>query len=157
IDVRAEPKGLAKGCANPAYDLAAARCVISEALLVDVAGNDTYGQMEAPEQGVDGLCTDDLLVRRVGTGGAGAWGAGILIDDAGADTYEPAPPARHGPGASGIVRDTGSMGFGDGGGFGLFLDGAGRDTYRGMPGRADGATVTPSGPSQGFFHDSGGG
>lgn len=29
IDVRAEPRGLAKGCSNPAYDLAAARCVIS--------------------------------------------------------------------------------------------------------------------------------
>jgi len=268
IDVRAEPKGLAKGCSNPAYDLAAARCVISEALLVDVAGNDTYGQMEAPEQGVDGLCTDDLLVRRVVTGGAGAWGVGVLIDgggddhyfgksislgaghfggtgvlldeggddhysairlsegfgtlggtgvlhdragndtyswylprpkyagapdhslgaggaldtggvcdgvsrwnlgsgflggtgvladDAGDDTYESAPPARHEPGASGIVRDTGSMGFGDGGGSGIFLDGAGHDTYRGMPGRADGATVAPSDRSQGFFHDSGGG
>jgi plastocyanin len=268
IDVRAEPKGLAKGCSNPAYDLAAARCVISESLLIDVAGNDTYGQMEAPEQGVDGLCTDDLLVRRVVTGGAGAWGVGVLIDgggddhylgksialgaghfggtgvlldqggddhytairlsegfgtlggtgvlhdsagndsytwylprpkyagapdhslgaggaldtggvcddvsrwnlgsgflggtgifldDAGDDSYESAPPARHEPGASGIVRDTGSMGFGDGGGLGIFLDGAGHDTYRGMPGRADGATVAPSDKSQGFFHDSGGG
>jgi hypothetical protein len=268
IDVRAEPKGLAKGCTNPAYDLAAARCVISEALLIDVAGNDTYGQMEAPEQGVDGLCTDDLLVRRVVTGGAGAWGVGVLIDgggddtylgktlslgaghfggtgvlldqggndhysairlsegfgtlggtgvlrdaggndtythylprpkypgapdhslgaggaldtggicdgvsrwnlgsgflggvgifldDAGDDTYESAPPGKHEPGASGIIRDTGSMGFGDGGGFGIFLDNGGHDTYRGMPGRADGATVAPSDKSQGFFHDSGGG
>ena len=268
IDVRAEPKGLAKGCANPAYDLAAARCVISESLLVDVAGNDTYGQMEAPEDGVDGLCTDDPLVRRVVTGGAGAWGVGVLIDgggddryfgksvalgaghfggtgvlldqggddhysairlsegfgtlggtgvlhdtagndtytwylprpkyagapdhslgaggaldtggvcdgvsrwnlgsgflsgvgilldDAGDDSYESAPPARHEPGASGIVRDTGSMGFGDGGGLGIFIDGAGHDTYRGMPGRADGVTVAPSDKSQGFFHDSGGG
>ena len=268
IDVRAEPKGLAKGCSNPAYDLAAGRCVISEALLIDVAGNDTYGQMEAPEEGVDGLCTDDLLVRRVVTGGAGAWGVGVLIDgggddtyigkslslgaghfggtgvlldqggndhytairlsegfgtlggtgvlhdaggndtysyylpgpkypgvpdhslgaggaldtggvcdgvsrwnlgsgflggvgilvdDAGDDTYESAPPAKHEPGASGIIRDTGSMGFGDGGGFGIFIDGAGHDTYRGMPGRANGATVTPNDKSQGFFHDSGGG
>ena len=266
IDVRAEPKGLAKGCSNPAYDLAAARCVISESLSIDVAGNDTYGQMEAPEQGVDGLCTDDLLVRRVVTGGAGAWGVGILIDgggddhylgksvalgaghfggtgilldeggndhytalrlaegfgtlggtgvlhdrggndsyayylprpkyagapdhslgaggaldtggvcdgvsrwnlgsgflggvgllvdDAGNDTYESAPPAKHEPGASGIIRDTGSMGFGDGGGLGIFLDNAGHDVYTGMPGRADGATVPPSDRSQGFFHDSG--
>ena len=268
IDVRAEPRGLAKGCSNPAYDLAAGRCVIAEALLVDVAGNDTYGQMEAPEQDVDELCTDDLLVRRVVTGGAGAWGVGVLIDgggddtyfgksvalgaghfggtgvlldeggddhytairlaegfgtlggtgvlhdtggndtytyylprpkypgaadhtlgaggaldtggncdgnsrwnlgsgflggvgilvdDAGNDTYEAAPPAKHEPGASGMIRDTGSMGFGDGGGFGIFLDNAGHDTYTGMPGRADGATVTPSDKSQGFFHDSGGG
>lgn len=266
IDVRAEPKGLAKGCSNPAYDLAAARCVISEALLVDVAGNDTYGQMEAPEEGVDGLCTDDLLVRRVATAGAGAWGVGVLIDgggddtylgksvalgaghfggtgvlfdqggndhyrairlaegfgtlggtgvlhdaggndtyswylprakyagapdhtlgaggaldtggncdgvsrwnlgsgflggvgilvdDAGDDIYEAAPPARHEPGASGIVRDTGSMGFGDGGGFGIFLDNGGHDTYTGIPGRADGAVVAPSDRSQGFFRDSG--
>jgi plastocyanin len=268
IDVRAEPKGLAKGCSNPAYDLAAARCVISESLLVDVAGNDTYGQMEAPEDGVDGLCTDDLLVRRIVTGGAGAWGVGVLIDgggddtylgksvslgaghfggtgvlldqggndhysalrlsegfgtlggtgvlrdtggndsynyylprpkypgapdhtlgaggaldtggicdavsrwnlgsgflggvgiladDAGDDTYAAAPPAKHEPGASGLLRDTASMGFGDGGGFGIFLDNGGHDTYTGIPGRADGATVIPSDKSQGFFRDSGGG
>jgi plastocyanin len=234
---------------------------------VDVAGNDTYGQMEAPEQGVDALCTDDLLVRRVVTGGAGAWGVGVLIDgggddtymgksvslgaghfggtgvlldeggndhytairlsegfgtlggtgvlhdaggndaytyylprpkypgaadhslgsggaldtggncdgvsrwnlgsgflggvgilvdDAGNDTYEAAPPTKHEPGASGIIRDTGSMGFGDGAGFGIFLDNGGHDSYAGMPGRADGATVAPSDKSQGFFHDSGG-
>jgi plastocyanin len=268
IDVRAEPRGLAKGCSNPAYDLAAGRCVIAESLLVDVAGNDTYGQMEAPEQGVDALCTNDLLVRRVVTGGAGAWGVGVLIDgggddtymaksvslgaghfggtgilldeggndhytairlaegfgtlggtgilhdrggndtytyylprpkypgaadhspgaggaldtggncdgvsrwnlgsgflggvgiivdDAGNDTYEAAAPTQHEPGASGIIRETGSMGFGDGAGFGIFLDNGGQDSYTGMPGRADGATVAPSDKSQGFFHDSGGG
>ncbi len=268
IDVRAEPRGLAKGCSNPAYDLAAARCVIAEALLVDVAGNDTYGQMEAPEMGVDELCTDDLLVRRVVTGGAGAWGVGVLIDgggddtylgksvalgaghfggtgvlldeggndhykalrlaegfgtlggtgvlrdgggndtytyylprpkypgvadhalgaggaldtggvcdgvsrwnlgsgflggvgilvdEAGNDTYTAAPPTKHEPGASGMIRETGSMGFGDGGGFGIFLDNAGHDTYANIPGRADGATVAPSDKSQGFFHDSAGG
>jgi len=268
IDVRAEPRGLAKGCSNPAYDLAAGRCVIAEALSVDVAGNDTYGQFEAPEMGVDSLCTNDLLVRRVVTGGAGAWGVGVLIDgggddtymgksvslgaghfggtgvlldeggndhytairlsegfgtlggtgilhdkggndtysyylprpkypgasdhslgsggaldtggncdgvsrwnlgsgflggvgllvdDAGDDSYSAAPPTKHEPGASGIIRETGSMGFGDGGGFGIFLDNGGHDSYTGMPGRADGATVAPSDKSQGFFHDSGGG
>jgi len=266
IDVlRGDPISHARGCINPAYDLMAGNCVISEALLVDVAGNDTYGQMEAPQEGLDGLCTDDLLVRRVVTGGAGAWGVGVLIDgggddtylgksvalgaghfggtgvlldqggndhytairlaegfgtlggtgvlhdaggndtytyylprpkypgapdhslgaggaldtggvcdgvsrwdlgsgflggvgilvdDTGDDIYEAAPPNKHEPGASGMIRDTGSMGFGDGGGFGIFIDGAGHDTYRGMPGRADGATDTPSDKSQGFFHDS---
>src|SRR5438105_1315005 len=268
IAVRRDPMARARGCVNPAYDLQAGKCVISEALLVDVAGNDTYGEMEAPQEGLDGLCTADLLVRRVVTGGAGAWGVGVLIDgggddtylgksvalgaghfggtgvlldqggndnytairlaegfgtlagtgvlhdaggndtytyylprplypgvsdhslgaagaldtggvcdgvsrwdlgsgflgglgilldDSGNDTYVAASPNKHEPGASGMIRDTGSMGFGDGGGFGIFIDGGGRDSYSGMPGRADGATVGPSGKSQGFFHDEGSG
>ncbi|MDQ3945569.1 MAG: hypothetical protein M3357_10550, partial [Actinomycetota bacterium] len=55
IDVRRGPPGsrapsreTARGCINPAYDLLAGECVISEALLVDAAGNDTYGQMQPP-------------------------------------------------------------------------------------------------------------
>lgn len=141
IDVRAEPRGLAKGCSNPAYDLAAARCVISEALLVDMAGNDTYGQMEAPEMGVDELCTDDLLVRRVVTGGAGAWGVGVLIDGGGDDTYlgkSVALGAGH-FGGTGVLLDQGgndhykalrlAEGFGTLGGTGVLRDTAGNDTY----------------------------
>ncbi|MDQ3945218.1 MAG: hypothetical protein M3357_08755, partial [Actinomycetota bacterium] len=257
----------ARGCINPAYDLLAGECVISEALLVDAAGNDTYGQMQPPIPHLDGLCTADPLVRRIMTGGVGSWGVGILLDgggddvylgksitlgaghfggvgmlidesgddsyrairlakgfgtlfglgvfqdvtgndtysyylpgslnpaaedrtlgaggaldtggtcdkisrweegsgflggvgvffdDAGSDNYQVAPPSPHEPGASEIIRTTGSLGFGDGG-FGLFVDGSGRDTYTGMPERRDGATVGPSGDSQGFFHDQGAG
>ena len=136
-------------------------------VLHDTAGNDTYTwylprpkYAGAPDHSLGaggaldtgGVC-DGVSRWNLGSGFLG--GVGILLDDAGDDRYESAPPARHEPGASGIIRDTGSMGFGDGGGFGVFIDGAGHDTYRGMPGRTDGATVAPSDKSQGFFHVSG--
>lgn len=124
IDVRRGPPGAgaemeaaARGCVNPAYDLLAAECVISEALLVDAAGNDTYGRMDPPEPGLDGLCTDEPLVHRVMTGGVGSWGVGILLERGGDDAY---------------LGKSITLGAGHFGGVGMLVDEAGDDSYRAM-------------------------
>ena len=121
IDVRRGPPGSgassihpARGCINPAYDLLAGECVISEALLVDAAGNDTYGHMEAPDPELDGLCTDEPLVQRVMTGGVGSWGVGILLDAGGDDSY---------------LGKSIALGAGHFGGVGMLLDQGGNDSY----------------------------
>ncbi|MGH9002133.1 MAG: cupredoxin domain-containing protein, partial [Acidimicrobiia bacterium] len=121
IDVRRGPPGTgapsirpARGCVNPAYDLLAGECVISEALLVESAGNDTYGQMQPPDPNLDGLCTDEPLVHRIMTGGVGSWGVGILLDGAGDDSY---------------LGKSITLGAGHFGGVGMLLDQGGNDSY----------------------------
>lgn len=122
IDVRRGPPGSpapsrqpARGCINPAYDLLAGECVISQALLVDSAGDDTYGQMEPPDPHLDGLCTADPLMRRVMTGGVGSWGVGILLDGGGDDAY---------------LGKSITLGAGHFGGVGMLIDESGDDSYR---------------------------
>lgn len=148
IDVRRGPPGSgaqsiqrARGCINPAYDLLAGECVISEALLVDTAGNDTYGHMESPDPHLDGLCTADPLVRRVITGGVGSWGVGILLDGGGDDVYLGKAitlGAGHFGGVGMLIDESGddrytairsAKGFGTLFGLGVFHDVAGDDTY----------------------------
>jgi len=144
IDVRRGPPGShaaavapARGCINPAYDLLAGECVISEALLIDVAGNDTYGHMEAPDRGLDGLCTNDPLVRRTATIGSGSWGVGILIDGAGDDHY---------------LGKALTEGAGHWGGVGVLLDLAGNDSYSALRLAKGFGTLFGTG----VFHDFGG-
>ncbi len=148
IDVRRGPPGSgaqsiqrARGCINPAYDLLAGECVISEALLVDTAGDDTYGHMEPPDPHLDGLCTADPLVRRVITGGVGSWGVGILLDGGGDDVYlgkSITLGAGHFGGVGMLIDESGddrysairlATGFGTLFGLGVFHDVAGNDTY----------------------------
>ena len=124
IDIRRGPPGAgaemdapARGCINPAYDLLAAECVISQALLVDSAGNDTYGRMDPPAPRLDGLCTDEPLVHRVMTGGVGSWGVGILLEGGGDDRY---------------LGKSITLGAGHFGGVGMLVDESGRDDYRAM-------------------------
>jgi len=124
IDVRRGPAGSgapetgpAHGCVNPAYDLGDAQCVLSASLLLDMAGDDTYGRMEPPEKDADAICTDESLVHRVLTIGAGFAGVGILIDASGNDTY---------------VGKTVTEGAGHLGGVGILRDEAGDDTYLAM-------------------------
>ncbi|MGH8973380.1 MAG: cupredoxin domain-containing protein [Acidimicrobiia bacterium] len=135
----APKKEPSRGCVNPGYDLAEGQCVLSAALLVDVTGDDTYGQMEAPD--VDTLCTDEPLVRRVLTEGAGFAGAGVLIEGSGNDRYlgkVVTQGAGH-IGGVGILRDEAgddvytamrlSKGFGTIVGLGLLRDISGNDRY----------------------------
>jgi hypothetical protein len=257
-------KAPARGCVNPAHDLGDAQCTPSASLLLDLAGDDTYGRKEPPVPDADALCTDEPLVPRPLTGGAGFAGVGILLDaagndryvgkemaegvghfggvgilrdeggddtytavrlskgfatiqgvgilrerggndryeyympraldpearfrmpgsggaltttglcdnqprweegsaivdgvgilleDAGDDTYRPGPLLAHNVGTIEPPRHTGSLGSGDMGGFGLMLDRAGHDSYSAIPGRADRAVVAPSAESTGLFID----
>jgi hypothetical protein len=121
IDVRRGPPGSqapsiapARGCVNPVYDLHEGQCVIAAALLLDMAGNDTYGRLEPADPKADGYCTDDPLVQRIMTEGAGFAGVGVLIDAAGDDTY---------------VGKTMTQGAGHAGGVGILRDEQGNDVY----------------------------
>jgi plastocyanin len=105
----------ARGCVNPGFDLFAGECVLASSLLVEVAGNDTYGRMEPPD--VEALCTDEPSVRRVLTAGAGFAGAGVLIEVAGNDHY---------------LGKTVTQGAGHIGGVGILEDESGDDTYTAM-------------------------
>ncbi|HEX6493120.1 MAG TPA: hypothetical protein VF112_06380, partial [Candidatus Dormibacteraeota bacterium] len=121
IDVRRGPSGspapiigAARGCVNPVYDLHEGQCVIASALLLDMAGNATFGRVEPPEPDADGWCTNDPLVQRIMTEGAGFSGVGVLIAAAGGDTY---------------VGKTMTQGAGHAGGVGLLRDEQGNAHY----------------------------
>lgn len=90
-------------------------CVPAAAVLIDTGGNDTYGRMEDPDPLDDGVCTNDPLVRRIMTGGAGFAGVGMLFDDGGNDVY---------------LGKTGALGTGHVGGIGILRDSEGNDIYR---------------------------
>jgi hypothetical protein len=147
--------GPAKGCQRAIPGLTALDCVPLTGVLLDLAGQDTYGVKEAPDH--DTGCTNDPVVRRMMTGGAGflgvsvlrdagatadvytgktgslgaghVFGVGVLADDGGNDTYS-------------AVRN--SQGFALVGGFGLLHDEGGADSYGYyMP-----APINPSAPNQ---------
>jgi hypothetical protein len=80
LDVKRGPAGSpalekapARGCEH-AFEITTGECVPSAALVLDLAGNDRYGRLEPPDPNVDGLCTQDPLVRRFGTIGSGVVG-----------------------------------------------------------------------------------
>lgn len=119
-------------------------------ILRDEAGNDKY-DFQVPPGGViddEGVC--DVEPRFVqGAGNVLGPTIGILIDDAGKDSYRgahsvdftaPADPVTTGRG--------GSQGFGNNGGFGILLDLAGVDSYtivgdQGTPVRDNGVIIGP--------------
>ncbi|RCG29075.1 hypothetical protein DQ384_22315 [Sphaerisporangium album] len=104
--------GPAKGCQRAIPGLTALDCVPAAAVLLDIQGNDVYGVKQTPDH--DTGCTNDPVVRRMMTGGAGFLGVGILRDAEGNDTY---------------TGKTGSLGAGHIFGVGILSDGAGDDTY----------------------------
>ncbi|GAA3804426.1 hypothetical protein GCM10022226_25390 [Sphaerisporangium flaviroseum] len=104
--------GPAKGCQRAIPGLTALDCVPTAAVVLDIQGNDLYGVKQTPDH--DTGCTNDLVVRRMMTGGAGFLGVGILRDVEGDDTY---------------TGKTGSLGTGHIFGVGILSDGAGGDTY----------------------------
>lgn len=105
--------GVAKGCQRAIPGLVAADCVPAVAVLLDMAGTDTYGVKQTPDH--DRGCTNDYLIRRMVTGGVGFLGVGILRD-AGTtgDRY---------------TGKTGSLGSGHIFGVGILSDAGGSDTY----------------------------
>ncbi|MDQ3916231.1 MAG: hypothetical protein M3323_13045 [Actinomycetota bacterium] len=105
--------GAAKGCQRAIPGLVAADCVPAVAVLLDMAGTDTYGVKQTPDH--DRGCTTDLVIRRMVTGGVGFLGVGILRD-AGTtgDRY---------------TGKTGSLGTGHVFGVGVLSDAGGSDTY----------------------------
>jgi hypothetical protein len=147
--------GPARGCQRAIPGLAAADCVPSAAVLLDLHGQDTYGVKESPDH--DAGCTTDPVVRRMMTGGAGFLGVGILRDAG--DTADAYTGKTGALGAGhifglGLLSDTGgddtyhavrnSQGFALVGGVGLLHDQAGRDRYDFyLP-----APVDPAAPNQ---------
>jgi plastocyanin len=175
LDVRRGPPGSgapvtapARGCENPTVDLEAGECVLSAALLVDLAGDDTYGRLEPPHAEADGICTDDPLVRRIVTAGAGFAGAGVLLDAAGNDRYlgkTVTQGAGH-LGGVGILRDDGgddtytavrmAKGFGIAAGLGILRDLGGHDLYTySMPRPRDPAAPYQTAGSGGVLNTTG--
>jgi hypothetical protein len=100
-------------------------CVLSNAVLVDDAGNDGYGRRESPR--FDAFCTADPVVRRFFTAGMGLAGVGVLVDRAGDDTY---------------VGKTLSIGAGHIGGIGVLRDLSGNDSYSAVRTSIGSASVT---------------
>jgi hypothetical protein len=147
--------GPAKGCQRAIPGLTALDCVPLVGVLLDLAGQDTYGVKETPDH--DTGCTNDPVVRRLMTGGAGFLGVSVLRDSGGtADTYT-GKTGSLGAGhifGVGLLSDDGgddtyssvrnSQGFALVGGFGLLHDEAGADHYDYyMP-----APINPSAPNQ---------
>lgn len=90
-------------------------CIPAVGVLIDTEGHDRYGRMETPGPRDDGICTNDLLVRRIMTAGAAFAGVGLLFDDDGNDVY---------------LGKTGALGTGHVAGIGILRDSEGNDVYR---------------------------
>ena len=138
-------EGPAVGCARAVAGLANHHCIPSVGVLLDLAGNDRHGIKQTPtvdaENVGDANCTDDLVVRRMMTNGAGFLGVGISIDRSGNDVYT-AKTVANGTGhlfGVGVLHDEGGddtylevrngTGFGLFGGLGVFRDYAGNDVH----------------------------
>jgi hypothetical protein len=147
-------EGQAEGCQRAIPGITAADCIPSVGVLLDVAGNDRYGIKQTPD--VDRVCTDDPVVRRMVTNGAGFLGVGLLVDRSGNDQYT-AKTGGNGAGhifGVGVLHDRAgddsyldvrnSTGFALVGALGVFRDFAGDDTHDFyMP-----APLDPAAPNQ---------
>ncbi len=91
-------------------------CVPVAALLMDLAGDDSYGALAKPVF-PDTQCSNDPSVHRFTTIGSAVEGVAMLIEEAGDDTY---------------LGRTGTMGAGRIGGVGMHEDRAGNDEYKAM-------------------------
>lgn len=91
-------------------DFEDAELVFSAALVLDLAGDDTYGLPRAPWH--DARCTSEPVVRKVAIQGAGAGGPGLLFDLAGDNVFR----------AKTIAQGTGHVG-----GVGVMYLGPGND------------------------------
>jgi hypothetical protein len=128
----------ATGCQDLIDDSLAFRCMPSAAVLIDLAGDDTYGRREQAD--ADRVCTAGSVMRRVGTGGAGIAGVGMLVDRSGDDRYVGKTLSLGmGHAGFGLLRDRqgddhysasrNSMGFGLVSGVGSLRDDSGNDVY----------------------------
>lgn len=94
-------------------DFEDAELLFSASLVLDLAGDDTYGVLRAPYH--DRGCTSDPVVRKVVIQGAGAGGPGLLFDLAGNNLFQ----------AKTIAQGAGHVG-----GVGVLYLGEGSDTLR---------------------------
>lgn len=147
--------GPAKGCQRAIPGLTALDCVPLTGVVLDLAGQDTYGVKETPDH--DTGCTGDPVVRRMMTGGAGFLGVSVLRDTGATEDTYTGKTGSLGAGhifGVGLLSDDGgndtyssvrnSQGFALVGGFGLLHDEAGADSYGYyMP-----APINPSAPNQ---------
>lgn len=116
-------------------------CVAAVGVLIDLAGDDRYGELEEPGF-PDDRCTRDRVVRRMSTQGVGVAGVGILHDADGRDRYTGktlTQGAGH-LGGVGLLRDEGgdddrylairtAQGAAVLGGIGLLVDDGGNDDH----------------------------
>lgn len=134
--------GPARGCQQAIAGLAKRDCVPAVAVLLDMAGSDTYGVLQSPD--LDSRCTPGTsqLIRRMVTGGVGFAGVGILRDAGTSGDRYTSKTVSLGAGhifGVGILSDEGgwdsylsirnSQGFALVGGVGILDDEAGNDTY----------------------------
>lgn len=134
--------GVARGCQQAIAGLRKTDCVPAVAVLLDMAGSDTYGVMQSP--GLDIRCTpsDSRLIRRMVTGGVGFLGVGILRDAGTTGDKYTSKTVSLGAGhifGVGVVSDAGgwdsylsvrnSQGFALVGGVGILRDQSGNDRY----------------------------
>lgn len=85
-----------------------AELIVSATLLLDLAGDDTYGVRRSPIN--DARCTSDPVVTRVVTQGTGAGGPGLLFDLGGANDFNAKSIAQ----GAGHVGGVGVLSLGDG-------------------------------------------
>jgi hypothetical protein len=144
LDVESGPDGSAPktgpalGCNGGMPTLAVGKnCSPAAAVLLDLAGDDTYGVFADPEPAYDGVCTADPLILRTVVIGAGVAGVGILRDVAGNDRYR------------GRTMTTGAAHVF---GVGIVSDGAGNDSYLAIRNGEGFALVG----GLGILHDAGG-
>lgn len=134
--------GAARGCQQAIAGLRNRDCVPAVAVLLDMAGTDTYGVMQGPD--LDKRCTPTTsrLIRRMVTGGVGFLGAGILRDAGTTGDKYTTKTVSLGAGhifGVGVVSDAGgsdsylsvrnSQGFALVGGVGILRDQSGNDRY----------------------------
>ncbi|MDQ3952833.1 MAG: hypothetical protein M3279_07735 [Actinomycetota bacterium] len=153
--------GPARGCQQAIAGLRKADCVPAVAVLLDMAGSDTYGVLQSPD--LDRRCTPTTsrLIRRMVTGGVGFLGVGILRDAGTTGDKYTTKTVSLGAGhifGVGVLSDAGgsdsylsvrnSQGFALVGGVGILRDQAGSDKYdfympppitAGLPNQKDGA------------------
>ncbi|MGH2757102.1 MAG: hypothetical protein ACRDI3_04870 [Actinomycetota bacterium] len=137
--------GPARGCqlaigAPGQGGLANGDCIPAAAVVLDFAGEDTFGVKQSPD--IDAQCTSQSLVRRMVTVGVGFLGVGILRDAGATNDHYTGKTVSVGSGhvfGVGILSDAGgndtyhairnSEGFALVGGAGLLRDEGGSDRY----------------------------
>jgi hypothetical protein len=153
--------GAARGCQQAIAGLRKMDCLPAAAVLLDMAGTDTYGVLQSPD--LDRRCTPTTsrLIRRMVTGGVGFLGVGILRDAGTTGDKYTSKTVSLGAGhifGVGVLSDAGgsdsylsvrnSQGFALVGGVGILRDQAGNDKYdfympppitAGLPNQKDGA------------------
>lgn len=77
----------ARGCID-ALDLVRAQtCTFAASAALVIGDGNQFEQLEAPDANTDGLCTNDQVVKRIVTQGAGLGGVGVLVVEGSNNTF----------------------------------------------------------------------